>query len=103
MDKPKTTGPNCKELIIEWQTKVPSEDVRGWVVAIVGTKRTAYLNGLSPVYDERQASVMSKPDACGVMNKLYGIERSLWRFAMLVPSSSREFQSSNGLPTVNGY
>ncbi len=82
------------------------EIIQGYALAIVGTKRTAYLTfkGIDTTYDESEAFVGSKKSAIIIMSRLYDQDRELYKYAQLVPVRG-DLKSIKGgmLPTVNGY
>jgi len=78
------------------------DSIAGFAVAIVGTKRSAYVVAAEhpeqPDYNEEAALVLDRTAASQLMSSLYDTDRNLWKFARLVPVSKKD-----GLPTVNGY
>ena len=62
------------------------ERIAGYAVAVVGTRRSAYLTqDGSRTYREPAAFVGTKDAASALMCALYATDRDLWRFARLVP------------------
>lgn len=78
------------------------EDIKGYAVCVVGTRRSAYLDeNAEPTYNEAKAAVTSKAGAINLMNKIYG--STMYKYAMLVPVSKTKYINSYGLPTAQGY
>jgi len=78
------------------------DSIAGFAVAIVGTKRSAYVVDVEhpeqPDYKEEAAVVLDRTGASRLMSSLYDADRNLWKFSRLVPVSKKD-----GLPTKNGY
>lgn len=75
------------------------DDITGYCVAIVGTKRSAYLlSDLSTTYKEDNALILQKKEATELMISLLPERRLLWKYARLVP-----YIQGVGLPTISGY
>ena len=82
------------------------EIIQGYAVAIVGTKRTAYMmfKGIDTTYDESEAYVDSKKSAISKMSLLYDQDIELYKYAQLVPVRGDLRNIKGGmLPTINGY
>ena len=82
------------------------EIIQGYAVAIVGTKRTAYMDfeGISTTYDESEAFIGTKKSAISKMSRLYDQDTGLYKYARLVPVRGDMKNVKCGmLPTINGY
>ena len=80
--------------------------IQGYAVAIVGTKRSAYMafKGVDTTYNESEAFVGSKKSAIAKMSCLYDQNTGLYKYAQLVPVRGDMKNIKGGmLPTVNGY
>lgn len=75
--------------------------IEGYAVAVVGTKRTAYLKkDGETTYNEKDAAILSKSAAITLMNSTRGTD--LYKYTALIPTSTKMYPGS-GLPTVSGY
>jgi len=82
------------------------EIIQGYAVAIVGTKRTAYMTfkDIDTTYDESEAFVGSKNSASARMSRHHDQNTGLYKYAQLVPVRGDMKNIKGGmLPTVNGY
>jgi len=84
----------------------PGTIIQGWVVAIVEDRRISYIRfeDTLPTYDETEARVLPKQEACDLMSEFFYKDRETWRKLRVLPVRGDTERIKGGmLPTVNGY